>query len=176
MNLVIKNLKNIALSGNDIYNACENNIKILKYNQLKNFNNIDDVFNPYNAVALLYEIKPNYGHWVLILRHPKSKTIEFFDSYGMFIDDQLEHINMDFRKESGQKFITLSKLLAESNYKVIFNHSKVQSKKKNVSSCGRHLCLRYLLRDIPLRKYIKIIKSDGYNDSDDVVTYLTAFI
>ena len=105
MDEIISNLKNIALSGNDIYNACEKNIKILKYGQLRDFKNIDDAFNPYDAIALLYESKPNYGHWVLLLRHPKKKTIEFFDSYGIFPDDQIKKIPNEINKMVGQGFI-----------------------------------------------------------------------
>lgn len=176
MNGIIKELKNVALSGSDIYNACEKNIKVLKYGQLLKFKNIDDAFNPYNAISLLYELKNNYGHWVLLLRHQKNNTIEFFDSYGMFIDDQLKHVSDEFRNNSGQKFIYLSKLLADSKYKIIYNSVKIQEKKNGVSSCGRHLCLRYLLRDMPLDQYVKILKSDKCNNSDDIVTYLTAFV
>lgn len=176
MDEIISNLKNIALSGNDIYNACEKNIKILKYGQLKNFKNIDDAFNPYDAIALLYESKPNYGHWVLLLRHPKKKTIEFFDSYGIFPDDQLKKIPNEINKMVGQGFIYLTKLLVDSPYKIIYNRVPVQEMGRKISSCGRHLCLRYLLKHVPLKKYIKILTSDSCNNSDDIVTYLTAFI
>lgn len=176
MDKIIKDLKNMALSGSDIYNACEKNIKILKYGQLNEFKNIDSVFDPYDAVALLYELRPNFGHWVLLLRHPELKLIEFFDSYGLFIDDQLKYINNDFRNKSGQKFIILTKLLVDSQYKIIYNKNKIQAKQNGVASCGRHLCLRYLLRHIPLTKYTNILKSDSCKNSDDIVTYLTAFI
>lgn len=176
MNTIIKKLKSIALSGIDIYNACEKNIKVLKYGQLLQFQTIDEAFNPYDAIALLYEVEQNFGHWVLLLRDKENNSIEFFDSYGMFIDDQLRHVSPKFRKRSGQDFIYLSQLLAKSNYKVIYNKYKIQSKKENVASCGRHLCLRYLMRDTPLKQYIKIVKSGGSQNPDDVATYLTAFI
>jgi len=176
MDEIISNLKNIALSGNDIYNACEKNIKILKYGQLRNFKNIDDAFDPYDAIALLYESKPNYGHWVLLLRHPKKKTIEFFDSYGIFPDDQIKKIPDEINKMVGQGFIYLTDLLVKSPYKIIYNSEPVQKMSTKISSCGRHLCLRYLLRNLPMNKYIEILKSDKFNDSDDIVTYLTAFI
>ena len=176
MNKVIKQLKSIPLSGTDIYNACEKKIKVLKYGQLLQFQTIDEAFNPYDAIALLYEIEKNYGHWVLLLRHRERGIIEFFDSYGMFIDDQLKHVSPAFKAQSGQDFIYLSELLAKSDYKVIYNKHKIQSKKENVSSCGRHLCLRYLMKETPLKEYIKIVKSGGSQNPDDVATYLTAFI
>ncbi len=172
---IIKNLKNIALSGNDIYNACEKQIKILRNSDLHKYNDIDDVFNPYNCVALLYEIKPSYGHWVLLIRHQKC-TIEFFDSYGFFIDDQLKFISPEFQKKSNQDKRYLSKLLIKSNYKIIYNKVRVQEMNNNTSSCGRHICLRYQMKNIELNKYIKIIKKSNLKNVDNLVTYLTAFI
>jgi len=176
MNSVIENLKNLSLSGNDIYNACEKNIKILKNSDLHKFKNIDAIFNPYDCVALLYEVKPSYGHWVLLIRHKNSHTIEFFDSYGYFIDDQLKYINSKFRKKSNQDDRYLSRLLVKSDYNIIYNKVRVQEMKNGVSSCGRHLCLRYLMKHIDLDKYIKIIKKSDLKNTDDLVTYLTAFI
>ena len=176
MDQVINNLKNIALSGNDIFEACEKNINILKNSDMHRFKTIDQVFGQYNGVALLYELKPGYGHWVLLLRHRKTHTIEFFDSYGFFIDDQLKFINKEFRKQSKQDKRYLSKLLLDSDYNIIYNKTRIQEMKNNISSCGRHLCLRYLMKNIKLEQYIKIIKKSNLKDTDDVVTYLTAFI
>jgi hypothetical protein len=176
MDLVIKNLKRKPLSGNDIYNACENNIKILKYGELNKFDTIDDAFDPFDAIALLYETHKNFGHWVLLLRHKNKKTIEFFDSYGGFIDDPLKKIGGEFKKKTGQDGHKLSKLLADSKYKIIYNPVQIQKLKEGVSSCGRHLCLRYLMRDIPMTKYLNVLQDSDKNNTDDIVTYLTAFI
>ena len=176
MDQVIDNLKSVSLSGNDIYNACEKNILILKNSDMYRFKTIDQVFGQYNGVALLYELKPGYGHWVLLLRHPKTHTIEFFDSYGFFIDDQLKFINKQFRKQSRQDKRYLSKLLLDSDYNIIYNKKRVQKMKKGISSCGRHLCLRYMLRDTELDKYIDMLGSGKLKNTDDTVTYLTAFI
>lgn len=176
MDIVIGELKNIALSGSDIYNACEKNIKILKYSDLNKYDNIDSVFDPYDAVALLYELRDNYGHWVLLLRNKKTNTIEFFDSMGTFIDDEQNYINKDFFKKSGQKEKYLSELLVKSKYNIIYNKTKIQEDKKGISSCGRHVSLRYLMRDIPLDDYINIIKTKKQKNADDIVTCLTAYI
>jgi hypothetical protein len=174
MDIVIKKLKEKALSGMDIYNTCEKQIKILRNSKMHTFKNIDEVFYPYNAVALLYETAPNNGHWVLLIKY--ADTIEFFDSYGYFIDDQIKYIDDDFLKKSNQSNRYLSKLLLDSPYKIIYNNTQIQQKKDGVSSCGRHLCLRYMMRDTKLKDYINIIKKSNLKNTDDVVTYLTAFI
>lgn len=176
MNQIVKELKDIPLSGNDIYNACEKNIKIMKYSGFAKCNNIDEAFENYNAISILYEVQKSYGHWVLLLRHPKIHTIEYMDSYGLFIDEPLKHIKEPFKTRSNQSFIYLSKLLNDSDYNIIYNKVKLQKLNKGVSSCGRHVCLRYIMRHIPLDKYVKIMKSDKNNNADDIATYLTAFI
>ena len=176
MDQVIKELIRKPLSGNDIYNACEKNIKILKYGELNQFNDIDSAFNPFDGIALLYETQPNFGHWVLLTRDKQKNEIEFFDSYGGFIDDPLKKIGGEFKKKTGQDGHILSRLLLDSNYKLRYNPAQIQKFDEGVSSCGRHLCLRFLMRDMPLKKYIDIIKSSKCNSTDDIVTYLTAFI
>jgi len=176
MNSIINTLKAKPLSGNEIFNACGQNIKIMRYSEFIKFNIIDEAFEPYSAIAILYEMKPAYGHWVLLLRHDNKHLIEYMDSYGLFIDEPLKYINNDFKKQTNQDKPYLSLLLHNSDYNISVNNIKIQNKNKNISSCGRHLCLRYILRDIPLKKYISIITSDDKNTSDDIVTYLTAFI
>lgn len=176
MDTIIKELSKIPLSGIDIYNTCEKNIKIIKYGEICEYQTIDQLFGQYDAIALLYESKPNYGHWVLLLRHSDINTIEFFCSYGLFIDDHLKYIDKNFKQQTNQDFIYLSKLLLDSGYKIIYNNVKIQKLKKGVSTCGRHICLRYIMRNIPLKKYIKIMNSSKCNSADDLSTLLTSFI
>jgi len=175
MDQVIKQLVQKPLSGNDIYNACEKSIKIMKYGELNNYKTIDDAFNPYDAIALLYMTKPTFGHWVLLLRHPKQKTIEYFDSYGGFIDAPQEKITTEIKKMTDQRDNELSKMLLDSKYKIVYNPVQIQAFNSGVSSCGRHICLRYLMRHIPLTQYIKVLENSK-NNPDEIATYLTAFI
>lgn len=176
MDIVIKELAEKPLSGSDIYNACEKNIKIMRYPELNKFQTIAEAFKPYSAIALLYLTKPTFGHWVLLLNHPEKKTIEYFDSYGGFIDDPFLKIPKEVQKLTNQQNDKLSRLLAESGQKIIYNPVQIQEFKPGVSTCGRHLCLRYLLRHIPLTKYIKVLEASKHNGTDDIITYLTAFI
>jgi len=176
MNRLIAELKKKPLSGRDIVTSCDNRIKVVPYPDLAEYETIDDVFGDYDAIALLYETKPQYGHWVGLFRHPESHTIEFFDPYAYFIDDQLEFIQKDFRRNSNQDFPHLTELLVQSDYNIIYNPVKIQAKRKDVSSCGRHVTLRCVLKDIPLGEYLGLLTSERGKSPDEIVTYLTAFI
>jgi hypothetical protein len=174
MNLALKELTSIPFSGSDIISALDGEVKIMKYRDIKNYNNIDEVLLPYNKVVLLYEIKPKYGHWCCLFKN--NNTIEFFDPYGMKIDKQLDFINDNFKKESNQDYPYLSRLLLKSPYKLTYNDKKLQEKKEDVSSCGRHCCIRLILGHIPIKKYQELMESKGGDNPDNKVTYLTAFI
>jgi hypothetical protein len=176
MNNIIVDLKRKPLSGSEIREATDDEMKILTYKSLSRFKNIDDAFGDKNSIALLYETKPRYGHWVGLYRHPEG-VIEFFDPYGFFIDDQLNFMDKEFKHELGGDYPYLSKLLYNSPYEIIYNSDKLQKQKKGISSCGRHVVLRHIASHIPLHEYSKLLKSNvSINNPDELVTYLTAFI
>lgn len=176
MEKIIKILKEKPLSGQDILDACNNEIKIMKYNQFSKHKTIDDAFGEFDGIAILYELRSSYGHWVLLLRHHSYKCIEYFDSYGLFIDEPLKIINKEFKEKSGQNEMYLSILLNKSKYNIICNDIEIQIKNSSVSSCGRHLALRFLMKHLPLKEYVYIMTSDKNNNPDTIVTLLTAFI
>jgi hypothetical protein len=174
MEYIINELKEYPFSGHDILSACDDT-KIVLYSDIHKFKTLDDLLRPHNSVVILYQLKQNFGHWVLLFKYPNSNTVEFFCSYGIFVDDQLKFINPDFRKKSFQDFPYLTKLLVDSGYKIVVNNVKLQQKKNDISSCGRHVCSRLIFKNLPLKNYIDIIKNNKY-DPDSVVTYLTAFV
>lgn len=172
---IIKELKKKPLSGKEIYDSCDGNINIYTYKDLLSFNTIDQAFGDKNAIALLYETKPKYGHWVGLLRY--NGHIEFFDSYGKFIDDQLDFVPRKFRRQLGEDYPYLSKLLYESPYEIIYNPYKLQKSKDEISSCGRHVIMRCTFYDFPLDDYVRMLTSKTeINNPDEFVTYLTAAI
>lgn len=174
MNKIIKDLQSIPFSGSDIKDALDGDVKIIRYSDLKNYNSIDELLTPYNKVVLLYLTKPNYGHWCCLFL--ENNILEFFDPYGFKIDKQLEFIDDNFRKKSNQDYPYLSRLLLNSPYKLTYNDKKLQENDKDVSSCGRHCCIRLIMSHIPIKKYQEMLLSKGGNNPDDKVTYLTAFV
>lgn len=165
MDKLIKKLEVDPFSNFDILNICDQNTKVIRYSELKKYSNIDDVLKPFDNVVILYESKKNYGHWVCLLKY--DKIIEFFDPYGLPIDTQLKY--------SKDKVPLLSKLLVDSPYLLAENRTKLQKLYKDVSTCGRHVCVRIILKDLPLKEYINIMVNNKI-DPDLIVTYLTSFI
>ena len=125
MNQIIKILKNKPLSGQDILNICNNEIKIMRYYEFSKCRTIEEAFGNYEGIAILYELKPSYGHWVLLLKHNNYNCIEYFDSYGLFIDEPLKKINNVFRKKSNQKELYLSLLLHKSKFIIKIKYKKI---------------------------------------------------
>lgn len=176
MHKYFDNIMDIPLSGDQIKSALDNKTKILRYRDLLNYDNIDDILKPYNNFVLLYEQKPRYGHWVCVILHKKSNTLEYYDPYGMFIDKVLDFVDPTFKNQSGQSYPYLSYLFENSPYKIIYNNKKLQEKKNSIATCGRHIISRILLKDISLKKYQDIFKIDRKVNADDKVSFLTAGI
>lgn len=172
MDTVIHELRKYPYSGQDILNLLDGQTKILLYSDLKKFSNIDQVFEPYDCVVILYETKPSYGHWVCLIKH-KDK-IEYFDPYGNPPDNPLDYIDKKLKPQLGEDYPYLSKLLLDSPYEIVYNSYPLQKFSKDISSCGRHVGLRLSMKKYPLNKYVKIMLG-GELSPDDTVTYLTAF-
>lgn len=175
MDNLIKKLRKNPFSGEDILTICDHKTKIITYPDLYNFRNIDEVFSPYDSVVILYETQPLYGHWICLLKHENENKIEFFDPYGLFIDNQLEFIDDKFRKKNNEEYPILSDILHNSPYDIVYNKKQLQKYSSDVSSCGRHVAFRIVMKDMPLDEYGKLLTQNKY-DPDTVVTYLTAFM
>jgi hypothetical protein len=164
------------LSNFDIMNITDNMANLELYCNLHSYDSLDDLLGPYGACFLLFETKPNFGHWVLIHKLPNNH-VEFFNSYGGFSgdggypDDCLDFIPKKYRKKSNQDYPYLSKLLLDSGYDLDFNEYKLQSKNNNIATCGRWCIVRYFLSYIPLKKFAKMFKK-----GDPIVTVLTEWI
>lgn len=174
MDQIIKKMKKEAYSGRDILKACDWKTKIVKYSELKKYDSLDELLNPFGCVVLLYETRPNYGHWVCIIRH-KDSSVEFYDSYGIFIDDQLDNIDVVMRKRLGVNYPYLSELLVNSGSKIVFNKYRLQKMKNDINSCGRHVAFRIIMRDLNINEYTKLL-INSHMDPDSTITYLTAFV
>jgi len=121
------------------------NAKILKYSELKNYNNITELLpKPKTFFFLLYERTPNVGHWVVVLRYKDNgiDTIEFFCSYGSKIDAPLSWTPIGMRIQLGEDKPYLSMLLDKSPFRVIYNPVQYQSKRSKIATCGAYTTLR----------------------------------
>lgn len=166
---LLNELKNKALSSNDLLKLVDYKATIIRYGDLSTYRSIEDVLKPFGSVFILYETKPNFGHWVEISYY--NGNIEFFDSYGLGIDEQLNFISPEFRRQSNQDKPWLTILLKTCLYTVTHNSHQFQKFAKNVKSCGRYCALRVVLKSMPLKEFTDMFVG-GYND--DVVSLITS--
>jgi hypothetical protein len=136
------------ISSDDISQLMDGKVKIISYSQLKQFKNIDELLEPFGKVVILYESKKNYGHWTCLFVNPVDNTLNFFDSYGIFLDDELEHVPENYKKKSGYGYVPLlSILLYKSGYPVNYNHFKLQGRGNHINTCGKWCVLRLINSD-----------------------------
>lgn len=152
-------------------------VKILKYNELLNYESIDDILTSnYDFMILLYEIEPNIGHWVCMMRY--DNIIEYFCSYGTYPSACLLWIDESMNKELNQDYRVLLNLLNNSKLDIIYNPIRYQEMNDDIATCGRHCISRILMmkkNSFNLNDYYKFMKmlKDKQNMSyDEIVSFL----
>jgi hypothetical protein len=133
-------------------------LNIIKYNQLVNYSNIDELLvKPKDYCLILYEWTSNVGHWIALLKY--KNIIEYFDPYGKPINHWIKK-----DKPLGQNPSDLMNLLTppapgsasgrarvgpNSKYTTIYNKVEYQNlKNESLATCGAHClsrmkCLEY---------------------------------
>lgn len=84
------------------------------------------------------------GHWCCIaIRYP---DVFFFDSLGLFPDDELNKIPYSYRIRTNQNERLLGHILFEAKkrgFNIHYNNSKLQQDGKGINTCGRY-CVMFL--------------------------------
>ena len=123
---------------------------------------------PQLPIIILYEIKKDFGHWVIVLR--TSEGIEHFDSYGFKPDEELSFIPPEYKKASGQDKQHLLKLLYESGENIHYNDYVFQGAPPT-ATCGRWCIFRFMFSYLNIDQFAemikKTIKQSGLN-SDEI--------
>jgi len=155
------------LNGGEIKYLLNNKIKILTYDQLKNYKNIESLLYPFNRVIILYVWKKSenmrHVHWIGV--HVNNRNnIEVFDSFGNFVDDFLNKIDVKFRNENGQSYRYLTDLLLKHRGTIEYNEKKLQNDKSN--TCGKWVIYRFLRNDLTLEQFQNLFsKNTQRNDN-----------
>jgi len=152
-----------SLSGHEMLKL-NPDARLLKYTDLYKYDNIADVFGDKKKVILLYLLQSDYsGHWVcLFLNH---KGLNFYDSYGVPYDYQLDVLTREKRKQLHEEKDYLSKLLKP--YPVYFNEITYQG--KGTETCGcfvTHRLHNYHLTD---GEYLDSLKKRNVKNPDKFV-------
>ena len=150
------------------------NAKILKYNQLKKYKNIEQLLKKHgDYIIILYPVSSELsGHWVsLNLYNPN--IIEYFDSYGEKPDVPFSWTSSNFR--NNKRYLT--ELLNKTKLRINYNSISFQSKRdKEISTCGAFVVFRILtLKEYNAdlnenNKMLQTLKEINTNKSyDDIV-------
>lgn len=172
---ILKKYEDIALSNFDIMKLLNGNTNIILYPNLHKYASINEMIKPYGSCIILFENAPRYGHWCCLFK-VNEYELEFFNPYGGFPDDSLQHISTNFRKKTNQLKPLLSILMINSPYKLSYNEFAFQKLDKNIKTCGRHCVVRLKNRNLSLYEYYdylnKLSNETGYN-FDEIVTLMT---
>jgi hypothetical protein len=162
-------------SGEDILQIINHKANLIKYNELKNYKSIEQVLQPHGAAIILYEWKPNYGHWVCIFYSPVPNRIEFFDSYGYFFDDEKKFIPSDYWQQPYLTFLLYD--AQKRGFEIEFNNYQFQKRQtRGENTCGRWVGMRLLLRYLTLEQFKKIFNYENDILSAFVITTLVEHI
>lgn len=149
-----------ALSDDDIRRILGRDVKILKYSDLDEFQDLDELLpNPLDYCIILYEDRPDRGHWTALLKY--KGLFEHFDSYGNKVDTPLHWINMKQRRMLDEVEPTLSRLLSQESH-FVYNNVAYQNKDSSINTCGSHVCHRiYRLKNdgMDLQAYHQLMKA-----------------
>lgn len=160
---LINRLKRKPISDFDILKTIKT--RVLKYRNLKNFHNLDDLFVNGSFVILIENPTSNIGHWVCVVKRGQGNNavVSYFDSYGRKPDPKLY---------LGSGYPYLTKLLLSSGYPIEYN--KIDYQGRGTSTCGRHCIVRIIMKDKPLSDYKKFMSL--FRNDDDIVTAITSMI
>ena len=175
IDLNIKKAEDYDLSDDDVLRITDNQTKIFLYSDLENVNTIDEILEPYDCCVILYQLEANIGHWVCLIKRGARK-IEFFDPYGLSIDEELKYSKYNLRKHNGEVVPHLTALLEKSNYKIKSNKVQLQQFKEHVNTCGRYCALRIRFKDISISKFIDLLTKNKYYNSDFWASALTLLV
>ena len=135
--------------------------KIITYDQLNDIKEIRDLFKDTDQIICLILIDSKYsGHWICLFKNQQGYN--FYDSYGMDIDNQLELLSPQQRKDLNEKENRLKKLF--KNYLVIYNNVKMQD--NTTETCGQHCTFRLHNKCLTAQQYVDFFLTNNIKNPD----------
>lgn len=111
--------------------------------------------SPVETCALLYEIVPGRGHWVLLLADPGASppSVEFFDPYGVAPDVELG-LGAKLSRRQGPVLSSMLERFEADGGQVTVSSRQMQSADAIDRTCGRWVLARWLSRNTPLEEWL----------------------
>lgn len=175
MDRLISKVEGLSLSIEDIMNAMNHQVRVWAYSSLNPDVDLAKYFENDCMVVLYPASSALVGHWVCLWIDEKRKTLNFQDSYGLDIDEELRYSSYasidNVRPVLKQMFLSMCK---RYNLKPVINTYKFQQfkTKTNVNTCGRWCIVRLKLRFLSQPDFIKLFKNNKYTP-DALVSLLT---
>lgn len=171
----------------DLLFMLDNKCRCVIYNEIEQFKTLDELLEPYGCVIILYPNYPdsNMGHWCCLFTNNSGTYLEFFDSYGAYIDDKIAEYDElqenDTRMHKPTKIEpTLLKLILESKHKnVHFNDTPYQLDDIDTCTCGLWVVLRLKTKqynEVAFRKMAFDLPISQGVDPDLMVSELTCHL
>ncbi len=171
----IKIAEKIPLSGQDLKNITNGKANILRYSDLMNYQNIEQVLGEHGAVIILYQTERDFGHYASLFKssHDPQGTLIFFDSLGITMDKELKLSTFNAKNMGGVAVAHLTDLVNASNYKVISNTKKLQLNAFANNTCGRYAAMRIVWRALSNKEFNYILLSNKFYNPDYWISILT---
>ena len=164
-----------AVDFNRLVNALDGKVNIVKYLDLDKYSSIVDIFseNTGNNVILYYPVESERsGHYAALMYYPEKDLISYFCPYGMDINGDISHSPYLMQRDDRMKYM-LPELISdfqEDGGFVSVSRIAVQSRAKNVATCGKHCTFRILFRHIEdPNAYARFLKYKSLTP-DEIVT------
>lgn len=142
--------------------------RVVTYPELKNYNNIEDLFINDSVVILYTNTAGNVGHWTCITRN--HNLISYFDSYGRPPD--CSRYLKNYRKKP--HYIMNLLMNSDGKYTIEYNDHDFQTEDGETSTCGRHVIVRIIMKNKSIDEYYKFMKKmNKFMSNDDLVTFIT---
>jgi len=165
-------LMQYALGDDDLRTLLGNDVKIITYPELGK-ESLGDLLGPGGHTLLLFLTEDKtHGHWLTVLGQDGGKKIEVFDSFGTPIDGDrawLDQNKLSSLHETLPLLGDILKAAQEEGIQVVHNTTKLQG--DHADTCGRHVAVRLLNKELPIEEYVKRLKGQG--NPDEVVTKIT---
>jgi len=124
-----------------------------------------------SCVILIPVTTPTNGHWVCLW--DAGPHIEWFDPYGMGVDVGLQrYVSPAARRRLHETQPNVLDMLMRQDKPVLVSHGHFESMRPDIDTCGRHVCVRLLHRNLDDSEYARFIYGQGAN-ADAVVTTIT---
>jgi hypothetical protein len=154
--------------------------RIMRYLEMSQQENIDELFSKNNCIALLYLTKSeNFGHWTALIRDEAKHTIYFFDSYGKYPDYTLIKVVEELKEQLNMTRNYLAKLLLgameQEGWTIDYSDHRLQKTGKGVNTCGRWVAARILRKELSNDEFANLFHTDNPKERMDPDFLVTAW-